>query len=85
MVIVYIRPSPSELVIAYLKLFLNDSYLVYLVGSVRVSPQVEAVGKGLTWLKLRVASLNPSGRITSAPVKHARTFPNPLPVALAAI
>ena len=58
---------------------------MYLGGSVRVSPQVEAVGKGLTWLKLRVASLNPSGGITSAPVKNARTFPNPLPVVPAVI
>ena len=58
---------------------------MYLLVSVRVSPQVEAVEKLLQWLKLRVALLNPSGGITSAPVKNARIFLNPLPVVLAVI
>ena len=57
---------------ATLRLLLKSPYSSYLVGRVNSSPQVDAVGYGLSPLKLMVTLLYPMGGILSAPVKNAR-------------
>ena len=52
--------------------FLKSLYSLCFVGSVNSSPQVDAVGYGLSLLKLMKTLSYPPGGILSAPVKNTR-------------